>query len=42
MTNLMMQLSEMVSDERGTFHPRSLARERSNGNWEGWLDFSIG
>ena len=39
MTNLMMQLSETVSDERGTFHPRAMARERSNGIWEGWLEF---
>jgi len=39
MTNLMMQLSETVSDERGTFHPRAMARERSNGSWEGWLEF---
>ena len=39
MTNLMMQLSETVCDERGTFHPRVMARERSNGSWEGWLEF---
>jgi hypothetical protein len=39
MTNLMMQLSETVCDERGTFHPRAMARQRSNGSWEGWLEF---
>jgi hypothetical protein len=39
MTNLVMQLSETVCDERGTFHPRAMARERSNGSWEGWLEF---
>jgi hypothetical protein len=39
LTNLMMQLSETVCDERGTFHPRAMARERSNGSWEGWLEF---
>jgi hypothetical protein len=33
----MMQLSETVSDERGAFHPRAMARERSNGSWrDGW------
>jgi hypothetical protein len=35
----MMQLSEIVSDERGTFHARAMARERSDGSWEGWLEF---
>lgn len=39
MTNLIMQLSETVCDERGTFHPRAMAHERSNGSWEGWLEF---
>jgi hypothetical protein len=35
----MMQLSEIVSDERGTFHARAMARERGDGSWEGWLEF---
>ena len=35
----MAQLSEPVSDERGTFHARAMARERSDGSWEGWLEF---
>ena len=39
MTYLMMQLSETVSDDRGTFHPRAMGRERTNGSWEGWLEF---
>ena len=39
MDSLMMQLSETVSDERGTFHARVMARERNDGSWEGWLEF---
>lgn len=39
MTTVMMQLSEPVSDERGTFYARVMARERSDGSWEGWLEF---
>ena len=35
----MMRLSEPVSDERGTFHARVMARERNDGSWEGWLEF---
>lgn len=34
-----MQLSQTVSDDRGTFHARALARERNDGTWEGWLEF---
>jgi hypothetical protein len=39
MDAVMMQLSETVSDERGTFHARVMARERDDGSWEGWLEF---
>ena len=39
MDSLMMQLSETVSDQRGTFHARVMARERNDGSWEGWLEF---
>lgn len=39
MTTVVMQLSETVSDERGTFHARVMARERTDGGWEGWLEF---
>ena len=35
----MMQLSETVSDERGTFQALVMARERNDGSWEGWLEF---
>ena len=36
---LLTQLSQTVSDERGTFHARAMARERPDGTWEGWLEF---
>ena len=39
MDALMMQLSDTVSDERGTFQARVMARERDDGSWEGWLEF---
>ena len=39
MDAVMMQLSETVSDERGTFHALVMARERNDGGWEGWLEF---
>jgi hypothetical protein len=39
MSDLMMQLSETVSDARGTFRARAMARERGDGIWEGWLEF---
>ena len=39
MDAVMMQLSETVSDDRGTFHARVIARERNDGSWEGWLEF---
>lgn len=39
MTAIMMRLSEPVSDERGTFHARVMAREKTDGSWEGWLEF---
>jgi hypothetical protein len=39
MDAVMMQLSETVSDERGTFHALVMARERNDGSWEGWLEF---
>ena len=35
----MIQLSEPVSDGRGMFHALVMARERSDGSWEGWLEF---
>ena len=38
-TDVLMQLSQTVSDDRGTFHARALARERNDGTWEGWLEF---
>src|SRR5436190_24286318 len=39
MTNLIMDLSETVSDARGVFHARAMARERRDGSWEAWLEF---
>ena len=39
MTAVMTQLSETVSDERGTFRARVMARETHDGSWEGWLEF---
>jgi len=39
MSDVMMQLSETVSDARGTFNVRAMARERGDGSWEGWLEF---
>lgn len=39
MTDVMMDLSETVSDARGVFHVRAMARERRDGSWEAWLEF---
>jgi len=39
MTAVMMNLSETVSDARGVFHARAMARERRDGSWEAWLEF---
>ena len=39
MADMMMDLSETVSDARGVFHARALACERRDGSWEAWLEF---
>jgi hypothetical protein len=39
MTDLMMQLPGSVTDGRGVFHARAMARERDDRTWEGWLEF---
>jgi hypothetical protein len=39
MDMVMMQLSDTVSDERGTFEALVMGRERNDGGWEGWLEF---
>ena len=39
MTDLMMQFPDAVTDARGVFHARAMARERHDGAWEGWLEF---
>jgi len=39
MTDVMMQFPEAVSDVRGTFHARAMARNCADGGWEGWLEF---
>ena len=31
---------ETVSDTRGVFAPRVMARDRGDGSWEGWFEFS--
>ena len=36
---LVRTLPEAVSDARGTFHPRVVARELGDGTWEAWLEF---
>lgn len=38
-TDVLMRLAQTVSDERGTFHACVMARERTDGTWEGWLEF---
>jgi len=40
MADVMMQFPEIVSDARGTFRARAMARERGDGSWEGWLEFA--
>jgi hypothetical protein len=37
--DLMMQFPDAVTDARGAFHARTMARERHDGTWEGWLEF---
>ena len=32
-------LPDLVSDARGTFQARALARESADGRWEAWLEF---
>jgi hypothetical protein len=39
MPDLMMQLRDTVSDARGEFSARAMARECHDGRWEGWLEF---
>ena len=39
MSDVMTKLSETVSDARGTFRARAMARRRRDGSWEGWLEF---
>lgn len=36
---LMRTLPQEVSDTRGIFHPRVVARELGDGAWEAWLEF---
>lgn len=38
MADVMMDLSETVSDARGVFHARAMARERRDGSWQAWLE----
>jgi len=39
MTEVMIDLAETVSDARGIFHARAMARQRRDSSWEGWLEF---
>ena len=39
MEQAMRTLPDLVSDERGTFQARAVARESSDGRWEAWLEF---
>ena len=39
MADLMMQFPDPVADARGAFHARTMAHERDDGSWEGWLEF---
>ncbi len=39
MSDVMTQLPETVSDARGTFRARAMARQRGDRSWEGWLEF---
>jgi hypothetical protein len=39
MTHLMLELAGAVSDARGTFRARAMARGQGDGGWEGWLEF---
>src|SRR5688572_13941429 len=38
-TDLMMHFPDAVSDARGTFHARAMARLCGDSSWEGWLEF---
>lgn len=40
MTEEIRQFSETVSNARGIFAPRVMARDRGDGSWEGWLEFT--
>ena len=39
MEQAMRTLPDLVSDERGTFQARAVARESPDGRWEAWLEF---
>ena len=40
MSDVIRQFSETVSDERGLFRSCVMARDRGDGGWEGWLEFT--
>ena len=40
MTELIMRFPETVSSPLGTFSPSVMARDRGDGSWEGWLEFT--
>lgn len=40
MADTIAQFPETVSDSRGTFASRVMARDRGDGSWEAWLEFT--
>jgi len=42
MTELIMRFHETVSGPQGVFSPCVMARDRRDGSWEGWLEFTPG
>ena len=36
---LVRTLPDTISGDRGSFHPRIVAREDAHGTWEAWLEF---
>jgi hypothetical protein len=39
MADVIMRFPTAVADIRGVFHVQTMARERDDGSWEGWLEF---
>ncbi len=39
MSEVFRSVDEPVSDSSGSYHPRVVGRQASDGMWEGWLEF---